>query len=118
MRPRINTTEPSLTKCTPLSTNRNRKRQEAERKHDQGNDADDDAHCAEWFHLFRLRMTDAQHYGEQNHIHETARAAVPEPTEHRNDRHGYKRNPPNPVMRSLAEGCECSMPAVELAHRH
>jgi hypothetical protein len=63
-------------------TNRNRKRQEAEREDNQRDDANRDAHRTERFHLFRLWVADVQHHCEQHDVDESAGAAVPEPTEH------------------------------------
>src|ERR1051326_4858338 len=83
--------------------NRNRKRQEAERKDEQCYNRNRDSLRPERLHLLRLRVTNAQHDGEQGDINEAARAAVPKPTQHRNDCHGHKRCLTNPPVHAFAE---------------
>lgn len=59
-------------------TYRNRERQKAECKNNQGDNADDNTHCAQRFHPLRLRMAHAEHHCQQHYVEKPAGAAMPQ----------------------------------------
>src|SRR5438309_7885062 len=80
------------------SSDRNREWQKAQRKNNQRDDPDGDSRGAERFHLFRLRMADAQHHREQDYIEQHRRTVVPQPTTDHDRQHQNEYHAPKPMM--------------------
>src|SRR5215510_12388069 len=80
------------------SSYRNRKRQKAKHKNNQGDHANNNARPAERLHLLRLRMTNAEHDSQQQNENKPCRAVVPDPAQNRNCNNGNEHSPANPLM--------------------